>query len=1180
MTTRTLDGWLSTKKSDKEVARSSKFAKETRKKKHQPSGRAVKGTGKKAVGRNGKTTSTRGRKRNDSYDEDGDDEDHDFIDDEDDQDEDESSESEEEAFNSEIEEDVDEDEELLIHDDESDDNDSGNDVEVEVTRTASSSRSSRAATRNPRRRLEQNDAFHVDSDADSDDVDVDSDSDSEGDSLLPARKIRPSAPSKLLKSNANAAKRRFNPSLEAHSASVIIRSKKKMKRSAEPLMRFEPPAMKKVMAKSKYGNSNDDDDDDDEELTSPLFTPKRMSIRSKPKSKLEYEEIFSSDEENNKRLRIDNKNINRKNQAGEKSRYFQKQKSRFRDTITLDDSENTDDSDNDNDDKKTKSNGTSVKYNNYFLEDSPEPRDGDKKRWMNKTIRKIDMEDTNNSNCQKKASRVAYRINDSSDEDEVVHIDHGNEDDHFDEDTKIAMRLSLKDTNKKKKNGEKGAANRKKKTPIDDDETDGEMNIETILDDSSDEEEEDQGDEYYDQEKETATNVLRSAEKLSGHVVRAMSGWFQNKNNNGSVQGIIMDGAIALGNLDESKSGLNDNGDEQSNDKKINGNANNNNHRWISQSVMAKACPDVTLSPYQLVGVNWMALLNGMTCEVGTKGTKNVNGVLADEMGLGKTVQTIAFLAWLKYRRQSQTKEQKLPPLPHLIVVPVSTLPNWIREFEKFCPDLNVIKYHGSLKEREAMKEDLREHLPKYRSEHSMPRTPLDVIVASVSYFQKENSPDRKFLSNFNYDYLVVDEAHNLKNAKSTRYKMLDKVKTKHRLLLTGTPVQNNPQELLNMLSFIMPLFSKAGASFEEKDNYTEQMLKHFVDDKVENEDEQSAYKKLKQLFAPFVLRRKKDDVISQLLPKKERKTIFVELSKSTRSIYESIITSHFEKNKRTINPGTGEHLFTNLRKCAHHPLLLRNRWNSKEAKKQLTEDFYRFGAFKGEGCTKQRVGEEIESWNDFNIHLTALDLIDENHHRREHLQRYVLEQNDLFCSSKFESLRDLLPDLIMDGHRILVFSSWTSCLDLLGCLMQHLGIQFQRMDGSTSSDERQRLIDQFNSDKSYSVFLLSTKACGLGINLTSADTCIIHDLDFNPFNDLQAEDRCHRIGQKKPVTVYKLITMNSVDEDIFKMQEKKAKMNAAIMDSSSSRKEKNAILKSVLDRASLTRDDNEETIL
>lgn len=200
---------------------------------------------------------------------------------------------------------------------------------------------------------------------------------------------------------------------------------------------------------------------------------------------------------------------------------------------------------------------------------------------------------------------------------------------------------------------------------------------------------------------------------------------------------------------------------------------------------------------------------------------------------------------------------------------------------------------------------------------------------------------------------------------------MLDKVKTEHRLLLTGTPVQNNPQELLNMLSFIMPLFSKAGSPFEETDNYTEQMLKHFVDETADHGDEQTAYKKLKQLFAPFVLRRRKADVLAQLIPAKERRTIFVELSESTRSIYKSVIRSHFNKNggENTINPATGEHLFTNLRKCAHHPLLLRTRWNTPEEKKKLKELFYKYRAFKGDGCTPERVAEELASWNDFDVH-------------------------------------------------------------------------------------------------------------------------------------------------------------------------------------------------------------------
>jgi SWI/SNF-related matrix-associated actin-dependent regulator 1 of chromatin subfamily A len=401
---------------------------------------------------------------------------------------------------------------------------------------------------------------------------------------------------------------------------------------------------------------------------------------------------------------------------------------------------------------------------------------------------------------------------------------------------------------------------------------------------------------------------------------------------------------------------------------------------------------------------------------------------------------------------------------------------------------------------------------------------------------------------------------------------MLDKIKSSHRLLLTGTPVQNNPQELLNMLSFIMPLFSRKNGSFDDDDeNYTEQMLKYFVDETLEEgDDHERAYAKLKQLFAPFVLRRKKDEVIAQLLPPKERRTEFVDLSDSARAIYDSIIEKHVNKNGGKITAAIGDHLFTNLRKAAHHPLMLRSHHTSPKELEHLTECFYKYGAFQGEGCTKERVAEELKSFSDFHIHLTALELLDANPLRSKDLQRYVLGEDDLFSSAKFVRLRELLPKLIADGHRVLIFSSWTSCLDLLGCLMDILALKYQRMDGSMASADRQMLIDQFNNDDSYKVFLLSTKACGLGINLTSADTCIIHDLDFNPFNDLQAEDRCHRIGQKKKVTVYKLVANNTVDADIYKMQERKAKMNAAIMESSSSSKnskEKKEILESAVNR-------------
>jgi SWI/SNF-related matrix-associated actin-dependent regulator 1 of chromatin subfamily A len=142
-----------------------------------------------------------------------------------------------------------------------------------------------------------------------------------------------------------------------------------------------------------------------------------------------------------------------------------------------------------------------------------------------------------------------------------------------------------------------------------------------------------------------------------------------------------------------------------------------------------------------------------------------------------------------------------------------------------------------------------------------------------------------------------------------------------------------------------------------------------------------------------------------------------------------------------------------------------------------------------------------------------------------------------------------MLPKLIREGHRILIFSQWTRVLDLLGCLLDTMETQFLRLDGQTTISERQTLIDQYTNDENIPVFLLSTRAGGMGINLTAADTCILHDLDFNPFNDIQAEDRVHRIGQKKPVTVIKMVTENTVDSDIYKMQERKAEMNAAILE-------------------------------
>lgn len=694
---------------------------------------------------------------------------------------------------------------------------------------------------------------------------------------------------------------------------------------------------------------------------------------------------------------------------------------------------------------------------------------------------------------------------------------------------------------------------------------------------------------YVDEDARAAGSVLETANELSKRILSNMASWSETKlsnvtNGNTSATaavplGMIVDGALALTTLQEGSA-------SSSSSSSL-------DHKFISKQEMAEICPNVTLADYQLIGVNWMALLHGMKCEVeGSKSkSTSVNGVLADSMGLGKTVQTIAFLSWLRHSRtanklsawsekdpivvESDDEREDRAVLPHLVVAPASVLSNWEREFQKFAPHLKVVTYHGSQAERRMIQDELNVHLPsKAHMRKRLQVQPVDVILSPITYFQKEQSDDRVFLRRFKYDYMVVDEAHLLKNARGLRYKYLDRFTTQHRLLLTGTPVQNSPKELLALLCFLMPLFSRDSGedSFDKssENDGGESMLQHFV--QQEGCSDEVAYRKLKQLFAPFVLRRKKEDVLSQILPPKERKVEFVQLDPVGRSLYDSILSDHVKAKKKG-NAASREHLFTQLRKAAHHPLLIRARHKTPAEKMELARVFHRYGAFQGQGCTLERVTEEIEKYNDFQVHLTALELIEENPHRRKDLERYILDEADLFCSAKFARLRSLLPDMVKAGHRILIFSVWTSCLDLLSCLMESLDLKYLRMDGSTPVPERQGLIDEFSRDDSIPVFLLSTKACGLGINLTAADTCIMHDLDFNPFNDLQAEDRCHRIGATKPVTIIKMVSKDTVDEDIYAMQQRKAKMNAAILESSSSdwnkeaAKEKAIVLQTAVDR-------------
>lgn len=565
--------------------------------------------------------------------------------------------------------------------------------------------------------------------------------------------------------------------------------------------------------------------------------------------------------------------------------------------------------------------------------------------------------------------------------------------------------------------------------------------------------------------------------------------------------------------------------------------------RIVTQDHIPHISDKLVLKPYQVVGLNWLLLL----CE------NNVSGVLADEMGLGKTVQSISFLLLLHSistheNKQFDRKEHmEASQGPHLIVVPASVLSNWQREFAWIAPTLRVIIYHGAKEHRLNLQETL---------------TPdqFDIILTTYTYFERDScQDDRNFIRSFRFGYMILDEGHSIKNSKSSRFKRISTMRSKIRLVLSGTPIQNNLTELLALLSFLMPRMF---------DCDSDELLSFF------DGTEESKCWKIRKILAPFILRREKRLVLNQLVAKKEH-TEMVVLGEAQRKRYqqllESVIKQKKEQATRDIAKKSMKHkkrskverqlemlteldyshvketssdaaIFTQLRKAANHPILLRNHYASEQVLSKLTQHLYRAEAF-GTRCTMEMVRKELETYSDFQIHDLCV-----HYGANKELKKLQLPIEALLDSAKFQYLDKLLPKLKQEGHRVLIFSQWTKLLDLLEVLMQHRKYRFLRLDGSTMVETRQELIDEYNTDQDIFIFLLSTRAGGLGINLTAADTVILHDLDFNPTNDEQACDRCHRIGQTRPVSIYKLVAENTVDHDIHKLGEVKRQLNHAVL--------------------------------
>ncbi|KAI5958362.1 STH1 [Candida theae] len=502
------------------------------------------------------------------------------------------------------------------------------------------------------------------------------------------------------------------------------------------------------------------------------------------------------------------------------------------------------------------------------------------------------------------------------------------------------------------------------------------------------------------------------------------------------------------------------------------------------------------LKEYQMKGLEWMVSLYN----------NHLNGILADEMGLGKTIQSISLITYLIEKKH----ESKF-----LVIVPLSTITNWTLEFEKWAPSVKVIVYKGSQQQRRSMQSDVR-----YGN--------FQVMLTTYEYVIRE----RPLLAKFHYSHMIIDEGHRMKNANSKLSQTLRQYyKTKNRLILTGTPLQNNLPELWALLNFVLPKIFNSVKSFDEWFNTP--FANTGAQEKIELTEEESllVIRRLHKVLRPFLLRRLKKDVEKDL-PDKVEKVLKCNLSGLQYVLYQQML----KHNALFVGAEVG---------------------GAKSGIKGLNNKIMQLRKI----CNHPFVFEEVETVLD-SSKLT----------------------NDLIwrTSGKFELLDRILPKFKKSGHRVLMFFQMTQIMDIMEDFLRFRDLKYLRLDGSTKADERQDMLKVFNApDSDYFCFLLSTRAGGLGLNLQTADTVIIFDTDWNPHQDLQAQDRAHRIGQKNEVRILRLITNDSVEEVILERAHQKLDIDGKVIqagkfDNKSTAEEQEEFLKRLLE-ADATGGDNDE---
>ncbi|KAL4451633.1 hypothetical protein ABPG75_007295 [Micractinium tetrahymenae] len=485
-------------------------------------------------------------------------------------------------------------------------------------------------------------------------------------------------------------------------------------------------------------------------------------------------------------------------------------------------------------------------------------------------------------------------------------------------------------------------------------------------------------------------------------------------------------------------------------------------------------CPGFSgsLRDYQLKGVKWLISLwsNGL------------NGILADQMGLGKTVQTIGFLCHLRNAGHILG--------PYMVLGPLSTLTNWVSEFERWAPDFPVVLYHGSKQERQHIRSTRMPTGGRIDGKFPVVVTSYEILLADI-----------KAMAKYQWKYIVVDEAsgHRLKNMNCKLIRELKTLHTENKLLLTGTPLQNNLAELWSLLNFLLPDVFSSLENFESWFDFTSAVGTKDADKEIlAQEQRNKVVSKLHQILKPFLLRRVKTDVETSL-PGKMEVILYASMSDKQKELNQQLRDRTLNEELSKAARGRGgpsiaslNNVLMQMRKNCNHPDLITGPYDGSvffPSPEELVRD-----------CGKMALLERL-----FNR---------------------------------------LLPN----GHKVLIFSQMTTMLDLLSSYLEAKEVQHCRIDGSISWQDRQESMKRFNTDPECKVFLLSTRAGGLGINLTAADTCIIYDSDWNPHQDLQAMDRCHRIGQQKPVLVLRLATAHSVEGKMLRRANEKLMLERLVI--------------------------------